>query len=76
MNTTLKSRIIKIGNSKGVRIPKAWLAELGVEEEVELAIQAKQIIIRSITSRPRHNWAQQFRAMAARGDDKLLDGMV
>lgn len=75
MNTILRSRIVKIGNSQGIRIPKVWLAQLGPGEEVEMAVQPNQIVIRP-AHRPRHNWAEQFRAMAAQGDDKLLEGVI
>jgi len=72
MSTVLKARIIKIGNSHGVRIPKVWLEQLDLGTEVEMAVQSDQIVIRP-AHRPRHNWDQLFHAMAARGDDRLLD---
>lgn len=72
MTTTLKARIVKIGNSRGVRIPKTWLEQLNFEEEVELAVEADQIVIRP-AHHPRAGWEQQFRTMAERGDDQLLD---
>ena len=72
MSTVLKARIIKIGNSHGVRIPKVWLEQLDLGEEVEMAVESDQIVIRP-AHHPRDNWAQQFREMAARGDDQLLD---
>jgi antitoxin MazE len=72
MSTVLKARIIKIGNSHGVRIPKVWLEQLDLGTEVEMAMESNQIVIRP-TYRPRDNWEQQFRDMAAHGDDRLLD---
>jgi len=72
MNTILKTHIIKIGNSQGIRIPKIWLENLGPGSEVEMVVEPNQIIIRS-AHHPRHNWNEQFRAMAAQGDDHLLD---
>ena len=72
MSTVLKARIIQIGNSRGVRIPKTWLDQLNFQEEVELAVESDQIVIRP-AHHPRAGWEQQFREMAARGDDKLLD---
>lgn len=69
---TLKARIIKIGNSRGIRIPKVWLEQLDLQAEVELAMESGQIVIRS-THRPREGWEVQFRDMAAKGDDRLLD---
>jgi len=72
MSTVLKARIIKIGNSHGVRIPKVWLEQLDLGEEVEMAVESDQIVIRP-AHQPRDNWEQQFSEMAAQGDDQLLD---
>ena len=67
----MKTHIIKIGNSQGVRIPKMLLEQSGLGAEVELEVQESQIIIRSI-SRPRQGWDEAFRAMAEQHDDHLL----
>ena len=75
MPTVVKTRIVKIGNSQGVRIPKFLLDQTNLGEEVELALQEGQIIVRP-AYRARHNWEEQFKAMAERGDDRLLDGDV
>ncbi len=75
MSAIHKARIVRIGNSYGVRIPKVWLEQLAFGEEVEMAMQSDQVIIRG-TRRPRRNWSEQFEAMAARGDDRLLDGTI
>jgi antitoxin MazE len=71
-NVAMKARIVKIGNSQGVRIPKLLLERSNLAEEVELEAQNHQIIIRS-ARHPRQNWESAFRAMAERGDDELLD---
>lgn len=68
----MKTRIIKIGNSQGVRIPKTLLEQTRLGEEVELEAQDDQIIIRPATY-PRQGWEEAFREMAERGDDNLLD---
>jgi antitoxin MazE len=69
---TMKTHIIKIGNSQGVRIPKMLLEQSGLGAEVEIEVQESQIIIRSV-ARPRQGWEEAFRAMAAQHDDQLLD---
>jgi hypothetical protein len=43
----MKTRIIRIGNSQGFRIPKLYLEQSGLGEEVQLEVQAGEIIIRS-----------------------------
>jgi antitoxin MazE len=68
----MKTRIIRIGNSQGIRIPQLYLKQTGLFEEVELEVQNNEIVIRS-ARRPRKGWDEAFRQMAARGDDRLLD---
>jgi len=68
----MKASIVRIGNSQGIRIPKVVLEQTHLSGEVELEVRDRQIIIRS-AKKPRQGWAQKFRAMAERGDDKLLD---
>ncbi|MCB0061031.1 MAG: AbrB/MazE/SpoVT family DNA-binding domain-containing protein [Caldilineaceae bacterium] len=72
MTTSLTTRIIPIGNSQGIRIPKALFQQLGVTDEVTLEAQAGQLIIRPLTT-ARNGWDEQFQAMAAAGNDQLLD---
>jgi antitoxin MazE len=68
----MKTRIIKIGNSQGIRIPKVLLEQSGLGEEVELEVRDAQIVIRP-AERPRQGWDEAFRAMAEQADDQLLD---
>jgi antitoxin MazE len=68
----MRTRIVKIGNSQGVRIPKLLLERSNLAEEVELEAEENRIVIRS-TRQPRQGWESAFRTMAERGDDSLLD---
>ena len=68
----MKTRIVKIGNSQGIRIPKVLLQRSGLGEEVDLEVQDEQIVIRS-AQRPRRGWAESFRDMTQQGDDRLID---
>lgn len=72
MTTAVKTRIIKIGNSQGIRIPKVLLQQVGLHHEVEVEAQLGQLVIRPVTV-ARQGWEQAFQAMAAQGDDHLLD---
>ncbi len=72
MNRVIKSRIIKIGNSRGIRIPKAWLEQVGLDKDVEVSVQSDRLVIRP-ARQPREGWDEQFREMAEHGDDRLLD---
>lgn len=73
MKTAIKSRIVKIGNSQGIRIPKLLLDQLGFGTEVEIVVERNTLVIRPL-AHPRQGWEEQFRAMATTGDDQLLDG--
>jgi antitoxin MazE len=68
----MKARIIRIGNSRGVRIPKALLEQTHMTEDVQIEAQAGEIVIRSARP-PRGGWEEGFRRMAQSGDDQLLD---
>ncbi len=72
---TIKTKIVKIGNSQGIRIPKLLLDQTNFGKEVELELQDNRIVIRA--SYPsRHGWEEQFKKMAEQGDDRLLDEPV
>jgi antitoxin MazE len=68
----MKARIVRIGNSQGIRIPKPVLEQVGKPTEVELEVEGNTIILRAPV-RPRLGWAAEFKAMAQAGDDGLLD---
>jgi len=72
MSMVVRTRIIGIGNSQGIRIPKLMLEQLGLGEEVELELQPHQMIIRPVRH-PRQDWEAQFKRMAEAMDDCLLD---
>jgi antitoxin MazE len=69
----MKTNIIRIGNSQGIRIPKVLLEQSHLEKEVELEVLDKQIVIRS-AGRPRQGWEEQFKRMYQNKDDMLVDG--
>lgn len=68
----MKTNIVRIGNSQGIRIPKALLEQTGLCDEVELIVRDDSLIIRPIRE-PRAGWAEVFQEMARCGDDTLLD---
>ena len=76
-----KTKIIRMGNSQGVRVPRNFLEQAGFSggeagevlgQEVELRVEQGGILI-SPAHQPRSGWAGQFAQMAERGDDALLD---
>lgn len=74
----LKTKIIKIGNSRGIRIPKYILELLNIDEEIELIVdeEAKELHIRPKTV-PRVHWDEAFKQMHVNQDDTLIidDGL-
>lgn len=68
----MRANIIQIGNSRGVRIPKAFLDQAGLRDDVEIEVRGSQIVVRAPRN-PREGWAEAFGAMHEAGDDALLD---
>jgi len=68
----MKASIIKIGNSRGLRLPKPIIEQCGFENEVEIEVRNNEVIIRPV-KRPRHNWEQAFKTMAEKEDDRLIE---
>jgi antitoxin MazE len=70
---SMRTSIVRIGNSQGIRIPKVILEQCHFGPDVELEVENEMLIIRS-ASFPRQGWDEKFKCMAAAGDDSLLDG--
>lgn len=68
----MKTSIIKIGNSQGIRIPRPILEQCGFYDEVEVEVKNQQLIL-SPVQQPRQSWEKAFQRMALLGDDGLLD---
>ncbi len=77
MSNIVKARIVKMGNSQGIRIPKLLLEQLGLSDQIEMEVAENQLIIRAAPQAEpqaaRQGWEAAFREMAQRGDDQLLD---
>lgn len=69
---TFKTKLVQIGNSRGIRIPKALIDQTGLEQEIEIVAQNDQLVVRSIRKR-REGWDERFKTMADNKDDQLLD---
>ena len=69
----MRVRIVKIGNSRGIRIPKPLIEGAGLENEVDITVHDNSLII-SPVSHPREGWDEAFKEMGDRGDDLLING--
>lgn len=63
--------IIKIGNSKGLRLSKTILEKYNIKDKVELILEKERIILKPIEN-PRKDWEKAFKKMHLNNDDKLL----
>lgn len=67
----MEMAIIKIGNSKGLRLSKTILEKYNIKDKVEIILEMGQIILKPIET-PRKNWDVTFEKMHQEGDDTLL----
>ena len=67
----MEATIIKIGNSKGLRLSKTILEKYNIKDKVEIILEMGQIVLKPIET-PRKNWGSAFKKMKEEGDDKLL----
>lgn len=72
---TTKTRIVRIGNSRGIRVPKLLLDEAGLPDEVELRAEPGRLVVRA-AARPRAGWAAKARQMHERDEDAPLDDVT
>ena len=68
----MKTALVQIGNSRGVRIPKAFLDQCRFKEAVELELRDDHLLIRP-AAEVRSGWDDAFRRMSEKGDDALND---
>jgi len=68
----MKARLVQIGNSRGIRLPKVLIEEADLGDEVDLRVGQGGIMILPARS-PRAGWADAARAVRARDEDRLLD---
>jgi antitoxin MazE len=69
----MRARIVRIGNSRGVRLPKPLIEEAGLPEEVEIQARDGTIII-TAAARTRAGWHEAAQLLRRRKEDALGDG--
>ena len=72
---TVRTKIVRIGNSQGLRLSRSILEESGISGDVEVTARNGEIVIQGVRS-ARQNWDAAFSEMSVRGDDALLDAEV
>jgi antitoxin MazE len=68
----MRARLVKIGNSRGIRLSKPVIEQARLGEEVEVEVRDGAVVITS-SERPRVDWADAAREMRERHEDRLLD---
>ncbi len=72
----MRARVIKIGNSQGLRIPKPILEQTGIMGDVEIEVEKNQIIIRPVEN-AREGWDAAFKKIGKNGDDEpIIDEII
>ena len=69
----MKTRLVRIGNSRGIRIPKPLIEEAGLSDEVEVRARRGSIVVLPLAG-VRSGWAEAARKLRALEEDRLLDG--
>ena len=68
----MKIYLIRIGNSLGIRLPKAVIEQCRFKDEIDAEIVDGKLIL-TVPQKTRTGWEDAFKKMAQRGDDVLLD---
>jgi antitoxin MazE len=68
----MKTHIVRIGNSRGIRLPKSVIDQCRLKDSVELEVEGNALVIRPVHA-PRRGWSEAFSGMARHGDDKIID---
>lgn len=68
----MRANIVRIGNSRGLRIPKALLEVCGIKDAVELTVEGGKLIV-APAHHPREGWAEEARLAHELGEDVLID---
>ncbi|MFZ3214041.1 MAG: AbrB/MazE/SpoVT family DNA-binding domain-containing protein [Terriglobales bacterium] len=67
----MRTELVRIGNSRGIRIPKPLIAQCGLGDRVELRVENDRVVI-SRERQPRQGWEEAFRAAGLAAHDELL----
>lgn len=68
----MNTRLVKIGNSPGIRLPKPVIEEAGLGEDVELRVVETGLLIER-ARQPREGWAGASAQIRVRGEDGLIN---
>ena len=64
--------VVAIGNSKGIRLPKAILEQLHIKDQLEMEIEDKKLVLKPINRKPRSGWEDALKKMSSNNEDTFL----
>ncbi|MFO7850471.1 MAG: AbrB/MazE/SpoVT family DNA-binding domain-containing protein [Spirochaetia bacterium] len=64
--------VIKIGNSKGIRLPKTVLRQFSIEDKLEMEVHESEIVLKPVRTQPREGWKEAFEKMHEEKEDSPL----
>lgn len=65
--------VIRIGNSRGIRVPKVILERFGIKDKIDMEVTEKGILLSPVSDVPRKGWAEAFCSMHENNEDILED---
>ncbi len=71
----MRTRLIRIGNSRGIRIPKALVEAAGLDAPLRMRVVDAGLLLERV-EHPRAGWAEAARELESRGEGGLLDDPV
>ncbi|MDH5717770.1 MAG: AbrB/MazE/SpoVT family DNA-binding domain-containing protein [Spirochaetia bacterium] len=72
----MKTKLVDIGNSKGIRIPKSFIEKCQLKNELELDLVDDTIIIKKYSGKIRSGWREAFEKMNKNNEDVLIAGNI
>jgi antitoxin MazE len=68
----IRSKLVRIGNSRGLRLPKTLIEQAALSDDVELRVEPGRLIVQSVRE-PRVGWEEAAERLHAAGADRLPD---
>jgi len=67
----MKTSLVRIGNSRGIRIPKAIIEQCGFRDRLEMTVRGRTLVVAG-ARRARQGWEEAFARGAPAGEDETL----
>jgi len=68
----MKARLVRIGGSRGLLLPRAFIEKAGIKDEVEVTLREGALVVKS-TEHPRAGWEAAVNLLLERGEDHVIE---